>query len=146
MGWLNQVFLGMEVQIKTNVPRGWETFPYLLGGGPLLLNYGRDVLDAELEGFSGYFAAPNARTAVGRTAAGKNLIIVVDKAGGAGGCTWEELTIICRDLLDCTEAMGFDGGGSSTMFVGDEVVNQPSAGGQREVANILAVVPYSSFI
>ena len=144
--WLDRVYLGMEMQLKTNVPAGWESFPYLLGGGPLLLSGGRVVLDPRAEQFGSYFSGPNARTAVGRTRAGKNLIIVVDKNGGAGGVSWDELAALCRDLLGCTEAMGFDGGGSSTMFVGDEVVNSPAGGAQRKVANILAVVPFESFI
>jgi uncharacterized protein YigE (DUF2233 family) len=146
LDWLDSVYLGMEVQVKTNVPAGWESFPYLLGGGPLLLNNGQVVLDPKAEQFGSYFNGPNARTAVGRTAAGKNLIIVVDKAGGAGGASWEELAVLCRDLLKCTAAMGFDGGGSSTMYVGDEVVNKPAGGAQRRVANILAVVPFENFI
>jgi len=146
LNWLGKVYLGMEMQLKTNVPAGWESFPYLLGGGPLLLRNGASVLDPAAEQFGNYFSGPNARTAVGRTSAGKNLIIVVDKAGGSRGASWEELTVLCREMLHCTDAMGFDGGGSSTMFVGDNVVNRPSGGAQRKVANILAVVPFESFI
>ncbi|MEZ5338203.1 MAG: phosphodiester glycosidase family protein [bacterium] len=144
--WLKQVYPGMEMQLKSNVPPGWESYPYLLGGGPLLLKDGKDVLDPKLEKFSNYFSKPNARTAVARTLEGRSYIIVVDRAGGSGGATWEELTAICTDLLDCTDAMGFDGGGSSTMFLGDEIVNAPAGGGVRDVANILAVVPFESFI
>lgn len=144
--WLDQVYLGMEIQLKSNVPPGWESFPYLLGGGPLLLSGGQSVLNARLEGFGSYFSSPNARTAVGRTAGGDSVVVVVDKAGRSGGATWEELAAIMRDLLKCTDAMGFDGGGSSTMFVGSEVVNSPAGGGQRDVANILAVVPFDKFI
>ncbi|MDQ3023508.1 MAG: phosphodiester glycosidase family protein, partial [bacterium] len=73
------------------------------------------------------------------------VIIVVDK-GGAGGCSWSELAVISRDLLKLSDLMGFDGGGSSTMFVKDKVVNAPTGGGQRRVANILAVVPFEKFI
>ncbi len=73
------------------------------------------------------------------------MIIVVDK-GGAGGCSWSELAVISRDLLKLSDLMGFDGGGSSTMFVKDKVVNAPTGGGQRRVANILAVVPFEKFI
>jgi hypothetical protein len=144
--WLGKVYLGMEVQLTSNVPAGWETYPYLLGGGPLLLLDWRNVLDPKAEGFGKYFSGPNARTAVGQTASGASVIVVVDKAGKSGGITWEELVVLMRDLLDCKDAMGFDGGGSSTMFVGDEIVNTPSGGGQRKVANILAVVPYEKFI
>ena len=32
------------------------------------------------------------------------------------------------------------------MFLGDEIVNAPAGGGVRDVANILAVVPFESFI
>lgn len=144
--WPGRVFPGVEMQMKTNVPTGWESFPYLLGGGPLLLKDGWIVLDPAAEQFGSYFNGPNARTAVGRTAADKNLIIVVDKTGSANGVRWDELSLLCRDLLKCTDAMGFDGGGSSTMYVGDEVVNRPTGGAQRKVANILAVVPFESFI
>jgi hypothetical protein len=144
--WLGRVYLGMEVQLTSNVPQGWESYPYLLGGGPLLLKDGRNVLDPQAEGFGKYFSGPNARTAVGQTASGASVIVVVDKAGQSGGITWEELIVLLRDLLDCQNAMGFDGGGSSTMFVGDEIVNAPAGGGQRKVANILAVVPFEKFI
>jgi len=145
MGWLKDVYLGMEVQLKSNVPEGWESFPYLLGGGPMLLKQGRYVLDAKSENFGAHFGGANARTAVGRTAQGDNVIIVVDKGGG-GGCTWSELATIGRDLLGLSDLMGFDGGGSSTMFVKDNIVNAPTGGGQRRVANILAVVPFEKFI
>ncbi len=146
MTWLNQVYLGMEMQVRAAVPQGWESFPYLLGGGPLLLQSGKIVLNARSEHFGAYFDKPNSRTAVGRTEDGRNIIVVIDRAGKSGGATWEELAVLFRDLLHCTDAMGFDGGGSSTMFVGDSIVNAPAGGGQRSVANILAVVPFEKFI
>lgn len=146
MAWLNQVYLGMEMQVRAAVPQGWESFPYLLGGGPLLLQDGKVVLNARSEHFGAYFDKPNARTAVGRTRDGRNIIVVIDRAGKSGGATWEEMAVLFRDLLRCTDAMGFDGGGSSTMFVGDSIVNAPAGGGQRSVANILAVVPFEKFI
>jgi exopolysaccharide biosynthesis protein len=146
LDWLNKVYLGMELQLTTNVPKGWESYPYLLGGGPLLLKNGEYVLDAREEHFGNYFNSPNARTAVGTTEDGRQFIIVVDKAGSSGGATWGELASVCQRLLNCSDAMGFDGGGSSTMFVGDTIVNAPAGGGQRSVANILAVVPLGGFI
>jgi hypothetical protein len=146
MEWLNRVYLGMEIQLTSNVPKGWESYPYLLGGGPLLLKGGQYVLDPKAESFSGYFSGPNARTAVAQSKNGRQFIIVVDRAGKSGGASWSELASICQQLLGCTDAMGFDGGGSSTMFVNDSIVNAPAGGGQRNVANILAVVPFEGFI
>jgi hypothetical protein len=145
LAWIKQVYLGMEMQLKSNVPKGWESYPYLLGGGPLLLKGGDKVLDAKKEGFGKYFSGANARTAVGSTPRGDSCVIVVDK-GGAGGATWDELALLSRDLLGLSECMGFDGGGSSTLFVNDKVVNAPTGGGQRKVANILAVVPLEKFL
>jgi exopolysaccharide biosynthesis protein len=146
LDWLNRVYLGMELQLTTNVPDGWESYPYLLGGGPLLLKDGQFVLDPQEEHFGSYFNGPTARTAVGQADDGRQFIIVVDKAGSSGGATWSELASVCQRLLHCRDAMGFDGGGSSTMFVGDTIVNAPAGGGQRSVANILAVVPLQGFI
>ncbi len=144
--WIKQLYLGMELQLKSNVPEGWESYPYLLGGGPLMLRNGQVVLDARTEGFGKYFTGANARTAVGATPQGDSCIIVVDKGGGAGGATWDELAILSRDLLGLSDCMGFDGGGSSTLYVNDDVVNAPTGGGQRKVANILAVVPLDKFL
>jgi hypothetical protein len=146
MGWLSRVYLGMEMQVKGEVPPGWESFPYLLGGGPMLLAGGQVVLNARGESFGRYFDGPNARTAVGCTQDGTNIIVVIDRAGKSGGATSAEMAVLFRDLLHCTDAMAFDGGGSSTMFLGDKVVNSPADGAARSVANILAVVPFESFI
>jgi len=39
--------------------------------------------------------------------------------------------------LGAVEAMNLDGGGSSTMFVKDQVVNNPTGGQQRLVSNAI---------
>lgn len=146
LNWLDQAKLGMPVRIVTNMPEGWDSFPYVLGGGPLLVKGGHSALNARKEGFGAYFRKPNARTAVGRTNSGRSIIVVIDRMGSSGGATWEEMATLFQDLLHCSDAMGFDGGGSSTMFVGDTVVNTPAGGAQRSVANILAVVPFETFM
>ncbi len=42
--------------------------------------------------------------------------------------------------LGCDEAMNFDGGGSSTLWLDGRVVNSPCNGGEREIGNALVVV------
>ena len=42
--------------------------------------------------------------------------------------------------LGCREAMNLDGGGSTTMWVGGSVVNRPSDGEERAVANALILL------
>lgn len=144
-GWLDKVMLGDEVIVKTNLTGDWSTFPYLLGGGPMLISGGNIVLNPAKEDFRASYNQPTARTAVGRTNDGKILIIVVDSGSKdySIGATWTELAYAAKGLYNVSDLMGFDGGGSSTMYVEDRVVNQPKGGAERKVSNILAVVPYN---
>ena len=139
---LKSLYPGAEVEVRTNVPQGWEKFPHLLGGGPMLVKDGDYALDFRAEHFTGAMNSPTARTAVGKTRNGSIVLIVVD-AGSRSysvGATWHQLAMLGMDLLGLTDLMGFDGGGSSTMYVDNKVVNEPKGGAQRSVSNIIAVV------
>jgi len=60
------------------------------------------------------------------------------------GMTLEQLARFCRDELGATGGLNQDGGGSSTMWVDGRVVNSPSDGHERVVANgfmMMAVEP-----
>ncbi len=139
---LSQLYPGAEVELRTNVPAGWERYPHLLGGGPMLIRNGSYSLDFRAERFAGAMNSPTARTAVGLTRSGNIMLVVVD-AGSRSysvGATWQQLATLGLSLLNLTDLMGFDGGGSSTMFVDNRVVNEPKGGAPRSVANIIAVV------
>ncbi|HEY5926157.1 MAG TPA: phosphodiester glycosidase family protein, partial [Kofleriaceae bacterium] len=85
--------------------------------------------------------AQHPRTALGFTADGKKLILaVVDgRATGRVGMTCPQLATLMAEL-DADDAVNLDGGGSSTMWVaGRGVVNYPSDGAERVVANHLAI-------
>lgn len=139
---IKTLYPGAEIEVLTNVPRGWEKFPHLLGGGPMLVKDGSYVLDYRSERFSGAMNLPTARTAVGKTKNGTILLVVVDAGNKAYsvGATWRQLAILGKDMLFLTDFMGFDGGGSSTMYVDSRVVNKPKGGAPRSVSNIIAVV------
>jgi len=51
-----------------------------------------------------------------------------------------ELANFCKEDLHATEGINLDGGGSSTMWVNGEVVNRPSDGHERTVANGMMMV------
>lgn len=122
----------------------------VINGGPLLLRNGRDVLDAEAEGFAwsaefleqfGYRRHP--RTLAGITAQGHLLLVVVDgrDPDRSVGLTFEESTALMR-ALGAVDAVNLDGGGSSTMMVGDELVNAPSdSTGERPIGDAVLVLP-----
>ena len=137
-----ELYPGAEVELLTNLPPEWGKYPHLLGGGPMLLAEGRYVLDFRSERFSRSLNAPTARTAVGLTKSGQIVLVVIDGGGKdySVGATWHQLAVVGRDFLNLDFLMGFDGGGSSTMYVQGEVVNRPRGGAPRSVANILAVV------
>jgi hypothetical protein len=56
------------------------------------------------------------------------------------GMTITELAEFCDDRLDTTWGVNMDGGGSSTMWIDGKVVNNPSDGHERGVANTLMMV------
>lgn len=120
----------------------------LLGGFPIIL------LDNAIKATPSYpphLSGPEPRTAVGYSEDRSLLyMVVVDgrQAGGSRGVTQRELAYIMKNI-GCMDAMNFDGGGSSTLYVDAlGVRNVPSSssldsrpqGQPRVVANALFAV------
>ncbi|HOQ21050.1 MAG: phosphodiester glycosidase family protein [Microbacterium sp.] len=80
------------------------------------------------------------RTAIGVTADGHILLVVVDgrDPGYSRGATLPELADIMISL-GATTAYNLDGGGSSELWFNGVVVNQPSNGGERATSDILYI-------
>ncbi|NLA06497.1 MAG: phosphodiester glycosidase family protein, partial [Firmicutes bacterium] len=80
------------------------------------------------------------RTGVGVTYDGNLLLAAVTgrQAYHSIGVTLEELANIMLEL-GAKDAMNLDGGGSSTMVVRDFVMNTPSDGRERKVADAILV-------
>jgi hypothetical protein len=115
---------------------------HAVGGFPLLLHLGSRVGDLGVEDRPSFSAARHPRTAVGFDAEENLLwVVVVDgrQPGYSDGMTLPELTGIF-EALGVEEAVNLDGGGSTAMVLGGETVNRPSdSGGERPVANALAI-------
>lgn len=95
---------------------------------------------------STFCTARHPRTAVGLSQDAKTLylVVVVGRRTSAAGMTCGELGTLLTGLGAWT-ALNLDGGGSSTMYVqGQGVVNSPSDGTERTVANHLAVMAPSN--
>ncbi len=122
----------------------WAEAADAIAGGPLLLAGGVPLADAAAESFSRVFClARHPRTALGVRADGTLLLLVVDGRDGAHsvGMSLPELTALLVEL-GAVDAINLDGGGSTTMVVGGEVVNRPSDRlGERENADALLVFP-----
>lgn len=134
-----------QPQPSAAFPEGGAPWPVEVGvgGGPVLVEEGQPMITWEEEVFFGSgIGEPttrNPRTAIGYTEAGDVLLVVVEgRSARSRGVSLVELAELMIDL-GAVEALNMDGGGSSTLVVGDEVL-LPS-GFQREVASALVLAP-----
>lgn len=115
----------------------------VVGGRPMLVRAGQAVtaFDCDDAGAMSCVRAP--RSALGLSDDNRTLWLVTVDGWQAGslGMTAAELAGFLRDR-GVRDAIALDGGGASTLFVANEggVVNEPSDGVQRPVANHLGIV------
>lgn len=141
---------GKSVKIKLLLQdddgRSWVGVRDACGGGNWLLKDGKVLEKSQGDGFSdGFRRTRHPRTSVGVTRNGYILIAVVDgRQTTSRGASLPELAAVMQNQ-GCTDAINLDGGGSSTLVVGDVVINSPSDGQQRAVASgLLVFAPESS--
>ena len=96
--------------------------PNVMGGGPLLMQDGRIVLNGRSEGFSpGFLALAAPRTVVGQGPAG-TWLLTVNGAAGSNPTLLE--TALAMQQLGLRDALNLDGGSSTTfMAAGRTVMN-----------------------
>lgn len=124
-----------------------------VGGGPVLLKDGKMRINFLMEGsvyLSNFELFPSdiyssstrqPRTAVGRTADGKVVLMVVDgrNSGVSEGVILTDLARLMKGV-GCVDAMNLDGGGSSVFCAGQSltVLNRPSSSGvERAVFSMI---------
>ena len=127
---------GEKITINTQMKLGDNTIipTQLAGGQPMILS-GGVVLNTESA--LDHLTALNPRTAVGYDATGTKLVLLVvdGRSTASQGCVSKVLADIMREV-GCSEAMNFDGGGSSALYTKVlGVRNDPSDGKERAVTN-----------
>ena len=111
----------------------------VLGGGARLLD---DGAVAVAEGCRGGSCHADPRTGIGIQDDGRLVLVVVDgrqPAYSIGLSTRAFARLMRR--LGAVDAVNLDGGGSSTMVVGSDVVNRPSDGRERPVGDAALILP-----
>lgn len=114
------------------------------GGIATIPQYGAELTDGGPNKYSAeksWYDQINARTAIGITRDGNTLVLfTVDVRGGSAGMKVGEVAeMLIRDY-GVYEALNLDGGGSTTMALGDRIVNVSSDNPNgRRVATSLAV-------
>ena len=133
-----EIYAGADV----TAARSWMTAA--VGGFPTLISGCR--VRKTLPGPRRFTHAPHARSAIGFSRDEKvmYLVAVDGRRQGAPGMTLPQLAAWMREMLEVCSAINLDGGGSSAFWVGGRLVNDPSDGFERRVANHLGVVPAGS--
>lgn len=114
-----------------------------VSGWPLLVENCTAFTAEQLPGSDFFTRAPHPRTAAGLSEDRRWLYLVVadGRREGVPGPTLAELGSFMRAELCVCSALNLDGGGSSAIVIEGELMNQPSDGSERVVANHLAIVP-----
>lgn len=113
-----------------------------VSGWPMIVKECKPLSPAQLPGSDAFTRAPHPRTAVGLSADARTMYFVVadGRREGVPGATLARLATFMRDELNVCSAMNLDGGGSSAMWVEGKIVNNPSDGSERAVADHIAVI------
>ena len=128
--------LDVELQVSFNGVNANIT--QSVGGQPMILS-NNEVLNTD--GVIDHLPTLQPRTAVGYSADGTKLVMMVvdGRSGISSGVTSKELAEIMR-YVGCSEALNFDGGGSSAMYHSTfGVINRPSGNAERSVTDGLFV-------
>jgi Phosphodiester glycosidase len=124
--------VGTPVKVTSNsIPAAFNKLPNILGAGPWLINNRQIVLDAKGENFSGGFGTQMAaRSAIAINAQGKLLVVsALDRVGGKGP-TLGELAQMLQEM-GAVNALNLDGGSSTSLWVGGQLVNRSPANTAR---------------
>lgn len=117
--------IGTKVRISstTNTPN-FSRYPHIIGAGPLLIQNGKIVLNAKDEKFSKAFAQGKAvRGAICTTKTGNIIIAAVhNRAGGSGANLSEHAQLM--QIMDCVNALNLDGGSSTSLYLGGQLLNR----------------------
>lgn len=126
----DKVELDLTAQLATG-----GTVTQMAGGQPIILQNGETL---NTQNALDHLTALNPRTAVGYNADRTKLVLLVVDGrgmGGSAGVVSKVLADIMR-CVGCSDAMNFDGGGSSELYTrAFGVRNRPSDGTERTVVN-----------
>jgi Phosphodiester glycosidase len=121
----NLLAVGTPVIIEQGtIPNDFANYPQILGAGPLLLQNRQIVLDAKAEQFSKAFIQQFAiRSCVGTTNSGTLMIAAIHNRIGGNGPNLTE-TAQLMQLLGAVDALNFDGGSSTGLDLGGQLLDR----------------------
>ena len=123
---------GAVLRLSTGTEPSLKGCQTAISGGPALLRDGKDL--------TSWSAIRHPRTGLGWNKDTLFLVQVDGRQGGHSvGMTYSELAAYMQKL-GCEQALNLDGGGSATFWMLGQVMNSPSQGKERGIANGLLLV------
>lgn len=139
----NNIFIGDTLALLLQLPPVSQTIKELVGGMPRLIRDGKLSVEWEKEGVGQAFTYDrHPRTAVGFSQDSTKLFFFVVDGRQTGFSVGMSLFELANYMLEwgVYQGVNLDGGGSSTMVVRHQIMNRPSDGSERPVANAVMVV------
>jgi hypothetical protein len=117
--------VGTQVRIdQVTAPADFGSYPYILGGGPLLLQNRQIVLDAKAEQFKDAFIQQSAsRSVIGTSATGTLIIATIHNRVGGRGPNLTETAQLMQQM-GAIDALNFDGGSSTGLYLGGQLLDR----------------------
>ncbi|WP_310487151.1 phosphodiester glycosidase family protein [Chamaesiphon sp. VAR_69_metabat_338] len=124
--------IGTSVTLQHQLtPPEFDTYSQIMAAGPWLVQSSKIVLDAKGENFSANFSKEAAvRSAIGSTATGKILLVTVHPHPGGKGPTLAEMAQLIYQM-GAVDALNLDGGSSTSLYLGGQLVDRASATAAR---------------
>jgi exopolysaccharide biosynthesis protein len=133
--------LAMGTTVTVNgrsVPETFNAFPNGLGAGPLLVDQGRIVLNAQGEGFSSAFQQQKAsRSAIAVDRSGNFVLVATHNRVGGTGASLGEFAQILQQM-GVVSALNLDGGSSTSLSLGGQLLDRSPVTAAR-VSNAIGV-------
>ncbi len=117
---------GTSLQLESSTePAEIRRYPYILGAGPLLIQNAQIVVNPKIEGFSNAFATEAApRSAIAQTNAGQILLVTAYTKLNGSALTLTEMAQLLQQI-GAVNALNLDGGSSTTLYLGGQVIDRP---------------------
>jgi Phosphodiester glycosidase len=124
--------IGTSLTLQQQItPPEFDTYSQIIAAGPWLVQSGKVVLDAKSENFSANFSKEAAvRSAIGSTATGKIWLVTVHPHPGGKGPTLAEMAQLIQQM-GAVDALNLDGGSSTSLYLGGQLVDRSSATAAR---------------
>lgn len=129
---LSDLAVGTTLQVEAaTLPDEFSRYAQILGAGPLLLRDRQVVLNPESEQFSTSFSQQGApRSVIATTPEGKIVFVTVHHRINGSGPTLAEVAQIMRQL-GTVHALNLDGGSSTSLYLGGQILNRLSSTAAR---------------